>query len=222
MSPRQAQLYKQMEDELVALLDDEGGYVAAPTQLAQLTRLLQFAAASATLDESGKVRLSAPSAKIDDLVELLEEMGEEPLVVASVSRQLVELAAAKLTTLHIPHGLITGRRSAYERQEVVESFQSGKIRVILLTISAGAEGITLTRADTMMFMNRSWRQLENVQAEGRIDRIGAEGHACLKIIEQITPGTVEERKISVLAGKAERAEEVLRDRKILQQLLGRK
>ncbi len=220
MTPRQAQLYQQMEDELVALLDDEGGYVAAPTQLAQLTRLLQFASASATLDEEGKVKLSAPSAKVNDLVELLGEMGEEPLVVASVSRQLIELAAAKLTALDISHGLITGRVSSFSRQEVVESFQSGKIRVILMTTGAGAEGITLTRADTMLFMSRSWRQLENTQAEGRIDRIGAEQHVCLKIIEQITPGTVEERKISVLAGKSERAEEVLRDRESLRRLLG--
>lgn len=220
MTPRQAQLYKQMEEELVALLTDEGEYVAASTHLAQLTRLLQFASASATLNEQGQVRLSAPSSKVDDLVELLEEMGEEPLVVASISRQLVELAAAKLDTLHISHGLITGRQSAYERQDAVDAFQKGKIRVVLLTLGAGAEGITLTRADTMLFMNESWRQLENTQAQGRIDRIGAEQHACLKFIKQITPNTVEERKEVVLAGKSERTEEIFQDQEIIRRLLG--
>ncbi len=78
----------------------------------------------------------------------------------------------------------------------------------------------MTRADTMLFMNESWRQLENVQAQGRIDRIGAEQHACLKFIKQITPGTVEERKETVLEGKSERAEEILRDQIILHRLLG--
>jgi SNF2 family DNA or RNA helicase len=208
------------EEQLVMLDEDMGRYVAAGTPLAQLTRLLQFASASAVLDEAGRVRLSSPSSKVDDLLEVLEEMGEKPLVVASVSRQLVELASSKLTQRGISHGLITGKQSAWERQEAVDTFQKGKMRAVLMTLGAGAEGITLTRSDTILFMNESWRQLENTQAIGRIDRIGAEQHACLNIIKQITPGTVEERKISVLAGKDERFEEVFRDAETIRRLLG--
>lgn len=220
MTPRQAQLYRQMEEEQLALLDEDGGYVAAATQLSRLTRLLQFAAASAVLNEDGEVRLSNPSSKVDDLVDLLEEMGDEPLVVASVHRQLIELAAAKLGSLHISHALVTGRQSAYERMEAVEDFQNAKFRVILLTLGAGAEGITLTRSNKLLFMNESWEQRENAQTIGRIDRIGAEHHASLSIIKQVTPDTVETRKIEVLEGKIARTEEVLRDKKIIRRLLG--
>ena len=61
-----------------------------------------------------------------------------------------------------------------------------------MTLGAGGEGITLARANTTCFAQRSWRPLESEQAEGRIYRIGSEGHDVIQVIEQITPGTVEE------------------------------
>jgi SNF2 family DNA or RNA helicase len=168
------------------------------------------------------VVLADPSAKVDDLMELLDEMGDAPLVVAAVSRQLIELAAARLEKEKISHGLITGAQSPMERKDAVDRFQSGKNRVILLTLGAGAEGITLTRADTMLFMQRSWSAIQNSQAEDRIHRIGAEIHQSIRIIEQITPKTVEERKLLLLAEKEGRIQEIMRDKDALRKLLGGK
>ena len=42
-----------------------------------------------------------------------------------------------------------------ERAEAVAAFQDGRIRVVLLTLGAGSEGTTLTRADTVCFAQRS-------------------------------------------------------------------
>jgi SNF2 family DNA or RNA helicase len=172
--------------------------------------------------EEQKVQLTAPSAKVDDMVDLLEEMGEEPLVVAAVSRQLIELAAARLEKLKISHGLITGMQNAYERQQAVQRFQAGNIRVVLMTLGAGAEGITLARANTMLFMQNDWSEVKNMQGRGRIDRIGSEHHDCIRYIEQITPDTVEEYKREVLLEKGKRMEEIVRDGPTLLKLLGAK
>jgi SNF2 family DNA or RNA helicase len=220
MGAKQAKAYRQMEDHMMALLQD-GELLTAPNALSQLTRLVQFASASAELDEDGHVRLAAPSVKIDDLVDLLEEMGDASLVVAAVSRQLIELSAARLAKEGITHGLVTGAQSTMERLRAVERFQDGRDRVILLTLGAGAEGLTLTRADTMLFMQRDWSVIKNKQAEDRIHRIGAEVHESVTIIEQVTPGTVEERKLEVLEGKDERIQEVVRDAAALAKLIGR-
>lgn len=221
MTPAQARLYKEMQEELIATLE-EGDYIAAPTALAQLTRLIQFASASAEVDIAGNVLLKAPSAKVDDLVDLLEELDEEPLVVAAVSRQLIELAAAKLTDLKISHGLVTGAQTPVERGVAVDAFQAGKLRVLLMTIGAGAEGLTLTRANRLLFMQESFSPLENEQACNRIHRIGSEHHKFVQIIVQISPDTVEERKMDILRGKKIRIEEVLRDQDMLKKLLGGK
>lgn len=217
MSPKQAKVYKQMENDFLTFLDGE--LLAATTSLSQLTRLVQFASAYAEFDDVGHLRLTTPSSKVDDLMDLLDEMDEEPLVVAAVSRQLIELAAAALDDKGITYGLITGAQSVPARAVAVNEFQEGKTRVILLTLGAGAEGITLTRADTMLFMQRSFSPLENQQAEDRIHRIGAEGHERITIIEQITPGTVEENKRDLLEAKGIRIEEVLQDKELLRRLV---
>jgi SNF2 family DNA or RNA helicase len=206
-----------MERDMIAQLND---LLVAPNPLSQLIRLSQFAAASAVMNEAGELKLAAPSSKVDDLVELLEEMGDEPLVVAAVSRQLIELAADRLKKLKISFGLVTGAQSVFERQEAVQRFQAGHLRVIMLTLGAGAEGITLTRANTMLFMQESYSEIQNAQARDRVHRIGSERHEFVQIIKQITPGSVEERKEELLATKQMRMEEVVRDRETLAKLLG--
>lgn len=217
MTAKQAKAYKEMESTMVAHLNE---ILVAPSPLSALTRLLQFASASAEIDAKDRVRLSVPSPKIDDMVELLEEMGDDPLVVAAMSRQLIELSAERLTKLKIPHGLITGAQGSALRAQAVDDFQDGKTRVMLMTIGAGAEGITLTRADTMLFMQRSWSEIQNQQAEDRIHRIGSEIHSCVRIIDQITPETVESRKLDVLRVKQGRMEELVRDGSTLLKLMG--
>ena len=241
MSAKQKKAYDEMERDMVAQLND---LLVAPNPLSQLTRLSQFAAAYGEVVEKvgrerrwvredgrlvekmvdtpiATLKLSAPSSKVDDLVELLEELGEdEPLVVAAVSRQLIELAAERLTKLKIPFGLITGAQSQYERDLAVQRFQNGHIRVVMLTLGAGAEGITLTRSRTMLFMQESYSEIQNAQARDRVHRIGSERHDAITIIKQITPGTVEERREDLLAVKQIRMEEVVRDRETLAKLLG--
>lgn len=217
MLPKQKKAYEQMRDTMIANLGD---LLVAPNPLAQLMRLNQLASASASVTEDGIVTLESPSPKVDDLVDLLEEMGDEPLVVAAVSRQLIELAAERLTKLNIPHGLVTGAQSGYERGQAVTRFQDGRDRVILLTLGAGAEGLTLTRASRMLFMQESYSEVQNAQARDRVHRIGSEIHAAVQIIVQITPGTVEETRREIVTTKAMRMEEVVRDEETLRRLLG--
>lgn len=225
MTPKQAKIYRQMEELQLAELND---VLVAKTPLAALTRLMQFAAASARIEErvdnKGQVHrdviLEDPSNKVDDLVELLDEMGDEPLVVAAESAKLIDLAEARLKSLGITCAVIAGRVGLADRALAVQRFQAGDVRVILIVLKTGAEGITLTRSRVILFMQESWEPEENNQAIGRIDRIGAEAHASLQVIRQITPGTVEERKPKVLARKGLRIEEVLQDKTALADILG--
>jgi SNF2 family DNA or RNA helicase len=147
-------------------------------------------------------------------VEVLEELGNEPLVVFAQSRKLIMLAAQKLTDLRVSHRLLVGGLTVDEREVAVCDFQEGRARVILLT-SAGGEGITLTRASHMLFLQRSWSMLANKQAEDRVHRIGSEIHETVHIIDLIAPGTVEEGQIDSLHMKFERLQQIVRDKEIL-------
>ena len=210
MTPKQAKAYETMAEQMVAMTD--GGPIIALDNLSKLTRLSQFASAMAEVDENGDVKLTEPSNKVDALVELLEELGQEPAVVFSESRQVIELAAARLTKLGITYTMIVGGQTPDQREKAKDDFQAGKVRTILCTIKAAKEGITLTRAGTAIFLTRSWSPVDNKQAEDRVHRIGSEIHDKVNIIGIEAIGTVEEGQREALEVKAIMFEEIVRDR----------
>jgi SNF2 family DNA or RNA helicase len=231
MSPAQAKIYRRVEEEMLMLLHDAEGAVSVPNAIAQLTRLLQFAAASARVEQvpavdpgtgeeyhKTRVILEPPSSKVDDLVELLAEMDDEPLVVAAVSTQLLNLAAERLAREGVTYGLITGQQRLEDRQASTEMFQRGDLRVMLVNPAAGGEGITLTRARTLLFMQRDWSKVRNDQLEDRVHRMGQAYP--VQVIDQVTQGTVESRKLQVIREKGDRIEEVIQDKASLLRLLG--
>jgi SNF2 family DNA or RNA helicase len=97
-------------------------------------------------------------------------------------------------------------------------FQSGEVRVIFIT-AAGAESITLHRADTIYFIqpDPSFRSRE--QKISRIDRIGQKN--AVRVVYAITPGTVDERLYELGNEKEERAEQVTRDADLMAWILGK-
>lgn len=208
MQPKQKKAYNQMADTMLAQL--EGGIIAATNPLTHMTRLSQFSCAFAEVDEDNNVSLKDPSNKVDALVEILEEAEGEQVVVFAESRQLIELAATKLEKVGIRFGLVTGAIHPQERQDNIDAFQNGQLRVMLVTLGAGGEGITLTAARIAVFLQRSWSMVKNKQAEDRIHRPGQEGNV-VEIIDIVTPNTIEEYRALKLADKEDRLQEVVRD-----------
>lgn len=216
MSPKQAAAYKQFKKEMIADLD--GGLGVALNPLTLLTRLTQLASATLTVQPDGSMLMSAPSSKVEALVELLEDMGGAPLAVFAESRQLIDLASERLTKEGISHSLIVGGQTELVRSMAEEDFMAGRVRVLLLTYGAGSESLTLTKADTICRMERSWSMIKNTQAINRIDRPGQESDKCL-IVDLIAPGTIEDGQLTALEGKGERMEEIVRDQVALRWLL---
>lgn len=236
MSPKQKKAYEAMRDDMVAQLDDAGGgdRLVAVNPLTQLTRLTQFASSfgelvteevknpdTGLMEPKVVVKLTDPSNKVDALVEELESLNGKPCGVFAQSRQLIELASARLEKLKIPHVLIVGNQSAFERQLSIERFQRGEVAAVLATVGAGGIGITLTRGDTCIFLQRSWSMIENAQAEDRFHRIGSEQHESINIIDIVSQGTIEEGQRLALEAKGDRMQEILRDKEFISRLLGR-
>ena len=72
---------------------------------------------------------------------------------------------------------VVGGMPAEKRQENVEKFQAGEADVILCSTVAAKEGITLTAADTTLFVEREWVPGWEEQAEDRVHRIGQESQS---------------------------------------------
>jgi SNF2 family DNA or RNA helicase len=231
MGAKQARQYREMEKHMAANL--EGELLLAVNPLVKLGRLMQLAAATAEIEytevvnaETGaakrvqRVNLIEPSCKLDALEELVEELSGESVVVASASRKLAVLATQRLQRRGVGVGLIAGGMDVYARKAVERDFQAGTIQVIVCVIDAAGEGLTLTRGRTLVYINRHWSHIKNEQMDNRVHRIGSEIHDHVQIIDIVTRDTVEARQREVLAGKAARLEEIVRDRETLLRLLG--
>jgi SNF2 family DNA or RNA helicase len=220
MSTKQAKAYREMESGLVTRLED-GGLMVAPTNLVAQTRLLQLAASYCEIDSfdgvnfnTGNVRMCEPSPKIDALEEILQgrDIHGAPMVVCAESRQLIELAAKRLIKNGYRIALITGGVDEYDRRQALKQLNERQIDCLLFTIKAGGTGLNMTAADTMVFLQRSWSMIDNLQAEDRVHRIGSDIHDSVQVIDIVTQGTVEKRLLESYATKLKRLDEITRDR----------
>lgn len=215
MATAQYKVYEGLRKDMLAQLED-GSILATFDPLVQTLRLLQAASAMPVLDEAGAVTaLTKPSNKLDALKGLLEDVGDEPLVVFAASRKLIELCSREVGLDHV---LITGAQSPSERAESVARFQGGGVPLALVTLGAGGEGITLTAASTAVFLQRSWSLVQNLQAEDRIHRIGQEAGS-VNIIDIVSAGSIEARVMEAFAGKEATLQAVVKDKATLRKLL---
>lgn len=217
---KQRKAYDQLAAGLITRLDDDSLLVAKSDLTAQ-TRLLQF---SSSYMERGPDKTNSDgeivptwlmretSPKLDAMEEIMDEMGDKPVVVCAESRQLIEMAEKRVQKAGISYAMITGNTPQWDREAQLKEFQEGKRRVMLFTIKAGGVGLTMTAADTIIFLQRSWSMIDNRQAEDRVHRIGSEIHEWITVIDVIAEDTIEETQIARLWIKRERMEEINRDR----------
>jgi SNF2 family DNA or RNA helicase len=172
------------------------------------------------IEQRSRVDLIEPSNKIEAMHDVLDELGEAPLVVASESKKMARLALESLKRRGISCDIISGDQDVYQRNAAEQDFQSGRTRVLVCVVAAAGEGLTLTRAGHLLWINRSWSMIKTKQMEDRVHRIGSEIHDTVEIIDLVSVGTVEYRLLDVLAGKFERLEEIVRDRDTMRRILG--
>ena len=223
LPPKTRKAYNEMDKKLITKLDD-GTILFAPTALTETTRLLQLASSYGTvesvqewnqqlqiMENRDKFLLRDPSPKIDELLQILSERGpERPLACYAVSKQLINMASARLMKEKIPHSIITGDQYSLERDKALDDFQAGRLACLLFN-SAGGVGLTMTAADTIVRLQRSWSILQNLQVEDRAHRIGSEIHSQIDVVDVIAEGTIEEDQLIALLDKLEFLEQLRRD-----------
>lgn len=221
MSPKQRKAYTEMATNMIALMDN-GDLLVATSPLTASLRLLQLASSYGELKvswENGKrvekLMLTAPSSKIDAFINDLDDFSGSAVIVFAVSKQLIMLLSAALDRHDVPHRIIVGGQLDVDRQTAIDDFQAGRVKMILVTLAAGGTGITLTAADTAVYLQRSWSMLDMEQASGRYHRIGSEKHKSILRIDYVTSGTLEEAVIATLDGKSAGLEDLVRDRELL-------
>jgi SNF2 family DNA or RNA helicase len=177
------------------------------------------------------IRIKDPSLVLDELEAVLEELGDKQALIFSESRQLMELAHARVTRQadgkrSYGMGLITGAISDDDRDRARHAFNGGHMQHLGLTMGAGGEGLTLTAASAMIFIERSFSLKKNVQAEGRAVRPGQDERVLvIDIVPYLTDRkgrhipTIYEHVLNTVVTKKENAEEILRDQQTIKKFL---
>lgn len=214
--------YEDLENTYMVELEEST--MTVDNQLVLAGRLLQLANALGEIDEDGKFQMTddkSPkvAAFMDDLTE--GDYADESIVVFSDSRQLLNLVEVALLKAKIDFVAIHGGVTGDDRKAAMDHFQAGKVPVCLLT-RAGGEGITLTRASTMVRLFRPWSLTVHEQVEDRVHRIGSEVHESIRYVDYVVEDTVEMGQLTRLAEKKARSAEVLRDGELLDLLKKRK
>jgi SNF2 family DNA or RNA helicase len=138
--------------------------------LASLLRLRQISCHGALVSDA---HANMPSAKLDALLERVEELRDEgqQVLVFSQFVSLLELIRPRLAAAAIPYLMLTGQTE--NRAELVDKFQSDKTQtVFLLSLKAAGFGLNLTAASYVILCDPWWNPAVEAQAIDRTHRIG--------------------------------------------------
>jgi SNF2 family DNA or RNA helicase len=216
LSTPQKKAYQSLLKKMLAEID--GGVLVSTDPLGEMMRLTQLGLASLSINDDNSVTMTEPSGVLDEMMTTLEDLGDEPVVVMSKSRQLLELARTRLLKAKISYSVVVGGQDPGTRHGQVQRFQDGYTRVCLCSQQVAKEGLNLTRAGTLIFISRSFSNIENHQAEDRVHRIGSEQHSSINIIiiESDTPTTA--RLNELLYEKELSLQEILKDKDLVRSI----
>jgi SNF2 family DNA or RNA helicase len=152
-------------------------------------------------------KVDAPSAKLEVLTELVEELLAEgrKLLIFSQFTSMLALIEDELRARAVPYALLTG--DTVDRAAQVNAFQDGVVPVFLISLKAGGVGLNLTAADTVIHYDPWWNPAAENQATDRAWRIGQDKPVF--VYRLIAKGTLEEKIQELQRTKAGLADAVL-------------
>ena len=173
-----------------------------------LTRLRQVCCDPRLLADRPNTSL-AQSAKLQRLIEMLEEMIEQGrrILIFSQFTSLLSLLEMELKKRSMDYALLTGQTR--QREQQVERFQQGKAALFLISLKAGGSGLNLTRADTVIHYDPWWNPAVENQATDRAHRIGQ--HQSVMVYKLIAANTIEQKIIEMQQDKQLIADNLLED-----------
>lgn len=113
------------------------------------------------------VGLKGSSPKIDWVLDYLTDYPDKKVLIFSKFKSGIHLVHKALSEKRIAGQVITGEVSSKDRADIVNAFQRGDYRYLVLQIDACKEGLTLDNADVEIFLDAYPPAADVQQAEDR-------------------------------------------------------
>ena len=177
------------------------------TVLTQLMRLHQITCGHFTADD-GSTQL-VPNNRITELMNVLEEIEGKAIIWANYQKDITSIIES-IIKVYGPGSVVDyyGLTPQEERQDNIRKFQNGPdCRFLIGTPQTGGYGITLTKANTVVYFSNGYDLEKRLQSEDRAHRIGQKKK--VTYVDLIAEGTVDEKIVEALRSKINIASEVM-------------
>ena len=169
LTPQQDRYYKQIKKDMLVHAADE--LISAVNAATLMNKLLQLSC-GAVYSDNGEVIAFDAKNRISAMIEVVEESSHKVLVFVPF-RHAIEVVCEELTKAGITNAKISGDVPAHKRTEIFKRFQQeDDPKVLVIQPQAAAHGVTLTRADTIIWFGPTLSLETYLQANARAHRKG--------------------------------------------------
>lgn len=195
LTKQQQHYYDIIKKSMVA--QAAGAEITAVNAAGLLNKLLQVSAGCAYTTERDVVEFDV-SNRFNELLDVIDQTAHKVIVFVPF-RHALEMLEQSLAKAGISFRAIHGGTSASQRSESIKQFQTEEDpKVILLIPQAAAHGITLTRADTVVWWSPVPSAELYIQGNARAHRAGQTNKVT---IVRLQGSPVEARMYNLLDGK---------------------
>ena len=197
LTPQVQKYYKQLKEQM--LIETSGESISAVNAAANLNKLLQISGGAVYTDKKEVIEFDI-SPRLSALSEVIDETVNKILVFVPY-RHTIQVVSQYLTKQGISNEIINGEVSATDRAHIIQRFQTmDDPRVLVIQPQAASHGVTLTRADTIVFWSPVMGVETYLQCVARMDRVGQKNKMTVVHLEG---SDVEKRIYKMLQGKVD-------------------
>ena len=187
--------YNRIRFDLLAQLDD--GTLSYTNALAKLQYLRQACISPALIGKQ------ASSPKIEALLRILEDIGDEKVVIFTEYRKALALVAGELDRLGVEYSQLHG--GIRDNEGEIDRF-NGSVNVMLCT-KTGELGHNLQAGSFVIHLDLPYNPARVDQREDRCHRIGQKN--TVNVVKLVVVDSIEERVLEILGEKRDLFERVI-------------
>ena len=196
LNDKEQKAYDEMEEHLVTEI--EGEEIAAQVALAKLMKLRQATSGFFYNSEGDGVEIGS-STKLKELEGILEELGNQPVIIWVQFRHEVEAIEKFIREKYGSDQVATLYAGTKDKEGSINRFKNNRVRYLIAHPKSAAHGLTFVNCSVMVFYSLDYSFETHAQARDRIHRIGQK-NSCLYIYI-MAQGTIDEVLLKVLQRK---------------------
>jgi SNF2 family DNA or RNA helicase len=195
LTPQQVKYYETLRKQMIAVA--AGAEITAVNAAAMLNKLLQVSQGAVYTDDKDVVEFDV-SNRLNELLDVIEQTNHKVLVFVPY-RHTLEIVEAKVKAAGYTTATIHGGVAAPRRAEIIKGFQTeDDPRILIMIPQATAHGITLTRANQVVWWGPVSSTEIYLQANSRAHRAG---QANKVTVTHLQGSPVERRLYAMLQNK---------------------